>query len=409
MPSTLEPLRDRDFRLYFTGEAVSSVGSGLHVVALGWYMLARTGSATDVALVWTVTLGAGLVALPVTGPLADRHSRRMLCIAADVLRLVMVGVLAGLAFAGTPPLWAIYLLTFVIGLGHNVFFPSIMALLQEIIRKDQLVNASGLVEVTFQVGNLTGAAVGGPLLVHFGLGWALTIDSVTYLVSAVALLALHHRPAPVEHHLPFLRMVRDGLGYLRGNAPVAAFGLVSVLPFVATISLNVVFVSYVLDVLHRSATVYGLTDMSYGAGALASGFLAALLVIRLGEWSAMLTTLVVLVCGYLALALGPAGVLGVFLLSALIGFCSSGFRVISNSVLLRVVPNQVMGRTSATIFLVSILLQVVVTLAVGPLINHSSARGGFVMLAAIVSVAAISLALLLPRLRALPAAVAESG
>jgi MFS family permease len=407
--STLDPLRDRDFRLYFVGEAVSSVGSGLHLVALGWYVLARTGSATDVALVWTITLGSGLVALPVTGPLADRHSRRLLCVAADIARIAGVGLLAALAFAGTPPLSAIYLLTFVIGLGHNVFWPSIMALLQEIIRPDQLVNASGLVEVTFQVGNLTGAALGGPLLVHYGLGWALTIDAISYVVSAVALLALHHRPAPREHHEAFARMLRDGLGYLRGNASVAGFGIVSVMPFVATISLNVVFVSYVLDVMHRSATVYGLTDMMYGAGALASGFLAALLVIRLGEWSSMLLAIAVLVCGYLALAAGPATVAGLFALAALVGFCSSGFRVISNSVLLRVVPNVMMGRTSATISLVSVVMQVVVTLAVGPIVNHAGARGGFVMLACIVAAAGVALVVLLPRMRALPRAVPEGG
>jgi Na+/melibiose symporter-like transporter len=245
--------------------------------------------------------------------------------------------------------------------------------------------------------------------VHYGLGWALTIDAISYVVSAVALLALHHRPAPREHHEAFARMLRDGLGYLRGNASVAGFGIVSVMPFVATISLNVVFVSYVLDVMHRSATVYGLTDMMYGAGALASGFLAALLVIRLGEWSSMLLAIAVLVCGYLALAAGPATVAGLFALAALVGFCSSGFRVISNSVLLRVVPNVMMGRTSATISLVSVVMQVVVTLAVGPIVNHAGARGGFVMLACIVAAAGVALVVLLPRMRALPRAVPEGG
>jgi hypothetical protein len=68
-----------------------------------------------------------------------------------------------------------------------------------------------------------------------------------------------------------------------------------------------------------------------------------------------------------------------------------------------------MGRTSATISLVSILMQVVATLAVGPIVNQAGARGGFVMLAAIVAVAGIALVVLLPRVRALPRAVPESG
>ncbi len=69
------PLADRDFRLYFTGEVFSSAGSGLHIVAFGWYLLDRTGSATSVALVWAIGLGSGIVVLPFTGPLADRYRR----------------------------------------------------------------------------------------------------------------------------------------------------------------------------------------------------------------------------------------------------------------------------------------------------------------------------------------------
>jgi MFS family permease len=409
VPEALAPLRDRDFRLYFGGEALSMVGSGLHLVALGWYLLDRTGSATYVALVWTAGLGAGLFALPLTGPLADRYPRRLLCVAADLARLVLVGALAAIVFAGTPPLWAIYALTFLIGIGHNVFWPSITALLQEIIRRDQLVNASGLVEVTFQVGNLTGGALGGALLVAIGLGWVLAIDAATYAVSALALLAMHHRPAPREHHDPFPVMVRDGMAYLNRNRTVAGFGVVSVLPWVATICLNVVAVAYVLQVLHRDATVYGLGDMTYGVGALISGFLAALLVAWLGEWTAMVGVLAALAAAYLALATGPATLLAFFGLALVAGFCSSGFRVITNSVLLRVVPNDVMGRTSATIFLVSILLQVVATLAVGPLVNAAGARGGFLMLAAIAVVAMTGLAAVARGMHALPAAAGEGG
>ncbi len=59
--------------------------------------------------------------------------------------------------------------------------------------------------------------------------------------------------------------------------------------------------------------------------------------------------------------------------------------MITSAYLFKVVPNEVMGRTSSTFLLVSMLLQVVVTLSVGPLVNHAGARGGFALLAAIVT------------------------
>src|SRR5690242_15674373 len=110
-------------------------GSGLHIVALGWYLLDRTGSATSVALVWAIAVGA------------------------DLARFVLVGTMAALAFAGSPSIPVLYVLTFLVGLGHSIFWPSITALLQEVIRPEQLTAASGLVEITWQVGNLTGAAL----------------------------------------------------------------------------------------------------------------------------------------------------------------------------------------------------------------------------------------------------------
>jgi MFS family permease len=338
------PLGDRDFRLYFVGEVLSTAGSGLHIVALGWYLLDRTGSATSVALVWALGLGSGIFMLPFAGPLADRYPRRRLAVSADIVRLVLVGTMAALAFAGSPSLPALYVLTFVIGLAHSVFWPAITALLQEVIRPEQLNAASGLVEIVWQAGSLTGAALGGPILVRFGLGTAFAIDAATYALSALALLALHHRPAPAGgRHESGIAMAREGLAYLRRHRALAGFGVASVIPWVATISLNVVVVAYVLDVLGLGATAYGLADMTYGAGAMVSGVLAALLVLRLGEWRAMTAVLVVLIGCYIALAASPATVPVFYMLLFVAGFCSSAFRVITNAYLFKVVPNDVMG------------------------------------------------------------------
>ena len=234
--------------------------------------------------------------------------------------------MAALAYAGSPSLPALYVLTFLVGLGHSVFWPSITALLQEVIRPDQLTEASGLAEITWQVGNLTGAALGGPILIAFGLGTAFAIDAATYAVSAAALLALHHRPAPVPRGRTRRgsRWRGTGLPTCARHPAIAGFGIASVIPWVATISLNVVIVAYVLDVLHLSATAYGLADMTYGVGAMASGVFAALLVARLGEWRAMTGVMVALIACYTALAVTPGRRPVFYAVLFFAGFCSSG-------------------------------------------------------------------------------------
>jgi predicted MFS family arabinose efflux permease len=304
---------------------------------------------------------------------------------------------------------ALYALTFAIGLAHSVFWPAITALLQEVIRPEQLTAASGLVEIVWQAGGLTGAALGGPILVRYGLGTAFAIDASTYALSALALLALHHRPAPSEGpHESGLAMARAGIAYLRSHPAIAGFGVASVIPWVATISLNVVLVSYVLDVLGLSATGYGLADMTYGAGAMASGMFAALLVVRLGEWRAMTAVLAVLIGSYVALAASPAAIGTFYSLLFVAGFCSSAFRVITSAYLFKVVPNEVMGRTSSSFLLVSLVLQVGVTLGMGPLVNHAGARGGFMVLAGIVGAGTALLGVVAAALRRMPVEAVET-
>jgi predicted MFS family arabinose efflux permease len=262
-----------------------------------------------------------------------------------------------------------------------------------------VVAANGLSEVTMQLGNVTGGAAAGVALEHFGLAAVLTVDAGTYAVSALALAAVRHRSAPADAHMPFFVMLRDGGAYLRSHPAVAAFGVVSIVPTVATITSNVVLVTYVQRVLERGAAVYGVADMMYGLGAMASGFLAALIVLRLGEWAAMGVLLASLVVGYIAFMLEPRALVVVFALTIAIGFCSSAFRVTANSTLMRIVPGAVMGRATAAFGISTTLLQVASAIAIGPLVERGGPRAGFVLLAGLVLAATLVLAAAAPRLR----------
>ncbi len=119
----------------------------------------------------------------------------------------------------------------------------------------------------------------------------------------------------------------------------------------------------------------------------------------------MTAVIVALIVCYSLLAGGPAVIGAFYPLLFAAGFCSSAFRVITSAYLFKVVPNEVMGRTSATFLLVSMLLQVGVTLSVGPLVNAAGARTGFVLLAGIVAAGLALLGVAAAGLRHAPAVV----
>jgi hypothetical protein len=115
--------------------------------------------------------------------------------------------------------------------------------------------------------------------------------------------------------------------------------------------------------------------------------------------------IVALIGCYALLAGGPAAIGAFYPLLFAAGFCSSAFRVITSAYLFKVVPNAFMGRTSATFLLVSMLLQVGVTLSVGPLVNAAGPRSGFALLAGIVVAGLALLGVAATGLRRTPATV----
>ena len=247
------PLGDRDFRLYFVGRGVLDGGLGpprrrprlVPARAHGLGDLGRAGLGAS---------GSGRASScchsPGRSPTATRAARSRS--GPTSCASCWSAAMAALAFAGSPSLPALYVLTFLVGLGHSVFWPSITALLQEVIRPEQLTAASGLAEITWQVGNLTGAALGGPILVRLRAGSG--VRDRRRDVRRLGARAPRAAPSPgARRRAGTSRASRwraPGWRICAAIPAIAGFGIASVIPWVATISLNVVLVAYVLDVLH---------------------------------------------------------------------------------------------------------------------------------------------------------------
>src|SRR5256885_7812183 len=144
-----QALRHRDFRLLFTGQAVSLVGDAAFLTALGWKTFTIAG-AGKIGLVLSVQ-GAGLLTtLLIGGALADRYERRRMMILSDVWRFVAVGTLAGLDATGHLGLPSLVILAGIAGLGDGLFYPAVGGIIPLVVdraqdRKSTRLNSSHLV------------------------------------------------------------------------------------------------------------------------------------------------------------------------------------------------------------------------------------------------------------------------
>src|SRR3954469_8405012 len=105
MPRSLHVLREREYRLFFLGQAVSLLGDGMVNVALAFAVLDLTGSASALGLVLAARMLPLVGFLLAGGVMADRLSRRTVMIAADLVRVASQGAIAALLIAGAAEVW----------------------------------------------------------------------------------------------------------------------------------------------------------------------------------------------------------------------------------------------------------------------------------------------------------------
>jgi MFS family permease len=195
LPDAIAPLREREFRLLFSGQAVSLIGDNLAPIALAFAILESGGSATEVGIVYSANIIARVVFILVGGVMADRLSRHRVMLAADALRAVSSGVLAFAVMAGDAPLGLYIAMVAAHGVGAAFFDPASTGLVPQTVSAPLLQRANALLGIAHSAGSVLGPAAGGAVIALAGPGEALAADAGTFVVSACALLAMH----PPEH------------------------------------------------------------------------------------------------------------------------------------------------------------------------------------------------------------------
>ena len=133
MPDAIAPLREREFRLLFSGQTVSLIGDNLAPIALAFAILDDGGSATDVGIVYASNIVARVAFILVGGVWADRLSRHRVMLAADALRAVCSGVLAFAVMTGDAPLGLYVAMVAVHGVGAAFFNPASTGLVPQTV------------------------------------------------------------------------------------------------------------------------------------------------------------------------------------------------------------------------------------------------------------------------------------
>ena len=285
-PNAIRSLRHKNFRLYWSGQIISQIGTWMQVVAQGWVVYRLTDSPLMLGL---VNFAALLPVLPISllaGVWSDRYPRQKLILITESVLMLQALIMAGLIWFDLIQVWHVIVLSFIYGAASAVEQPARLAFIVDVVGKEDLSNAVALNASGVNVGRILGPAVAGVIIAAFGEAACFLLNGISFLAVILALIAIRlPKQSLKKETLQVVGSLKDGFSYMLNNK------IVSGLLFIVTISslLILPFISLMpataRDSLQVGADGLGFLLTAVGVGAI----LGALLVANLragirGKW-----------------------------------------------------------------------------------------------------------------------------
>lgn len=275
----LRALNYRNYRLFFSGQSVSLLGTWMTRIATSWLVYRLTGSALLLGVVGFAGQIPSFMLAPIAGVFVDRWDRHRLLIATQVLSMLQSLALGALALAGVINIWHVILLSIIQGVINAFDMPARQAFVVELVeRREDLPNAIALNSSMVNAARLLGPSLGGIIIAAAGEGWCFMLDGLSYLAVIASLLAMRIAPrmTPPVKETNILQQLREGWSYASGFAPIRKVLLLLALVSLVGMPYTVLMPVFANEVLRGGPGTLGLLMAASGVGALAGAvFLAS--------------------------------------------------------------------------------------------------------------------------------------
>jgi len=301
-------LRHRNYRLFFSGQSISLIGTWMQRIALPWAVYSMTGSEVLLGVVGFASSIPSFLLAPFAGVLIDRWSRYRVMLVTQIISMIQAGILAWLSLTGNLEIWHIIVLSVALGIINTFDMPARHSFVINMVNgKEDIGNAIALNSMMFNGARLIGPSVAGIILASVGEGACFLINSLSYIFVIASLLMMNvTETREKKEKVPMFREMKEGLDYVFGFAPVKHIILLLGLVSFMGASYQVLMPVYATEVLQGDSHTYGFLMGGAGAGALLGAIYLASrdTVLRLGRLIPAATAL--LSAGLIAISLSSS-------------------------------------------------------------------------------------------------------
>jgi DHA3 family macrolide efflux protein-like MFS transporter len=283
------------FRRYITGYTVSMLGTGMQFIANSWLALQLTGKSYSVAFVLVASALPGIVLSPLIGIYVDRFDRKWVAATTDLFRALILLGIPVLWWLGKLQPWHLYLTSFLVALGDEIYVPSAMALLREVIPTKLLLYANSATNISMQVGGLLGSGLGGIIIAFSSPINVMFINAASFILSAICISTMRRGYVSPQisgeklesNYKFFLENLKEGARYIRGRTSLIIKYLMMLFIRSTFYTINVILAPFAKDVLHVGAQGFGYIDACYAIGAIFGNVLLPFVTRRFGAQRVM--------------------------------------------------------------------------------------------------------------------------
>ena len=347
MPHIARALRHRNYRLFFSGQLISLVGTWMQTVAESWLVFRLTESSALLGLSAFVGLIPVFLLAPLGGAAADRFDRRRIIIVTQSVSMTLPLILSALTLSGRVRVWHIFVLAACLGIVNAFDMPARQAFVVDMVGRDDLLNAIALNSSMVNGARIVGPAVAGLTVAAVGEGWCFLINGLSYVAVIAGLLMMRlPRSAPTLTHRSVLQHTIEGFRFIARTAPIRALLILLGIVSFAGLPYSVLMPVFAESILHAGPKGLGVLMGASGTGALAGTLALASRrgVLGLGRW--VLTAAVSLGLALMLFSLSRTFWLSVVLLVP-VGASMILQMAASNTLIQAMVPDALRGRVMA--------------------------------------------------------------
>jgi MFS family permease len=362
----LRAFSHRPFALLWTGQTTSRLGDNLYRIALAWWVLEKTGSATAMGTVLIFSQVPLLIFILIGGIVVDRFPRIRIMFLSDILSGMVVTFVAIFSWLNLLQIWHIYIASLLFGFVEAFFFPAYQAAIPQIVPSDMLTSANSLNGLSQRIMGVIGPIIGASLVAIGGTSLSFGLDALSFFISAICVFPIlrsglyempkkeGETPAEIKPRRTIKEEIKRGIADLREG-----WDAIITVPWI-WITILIFGVLNIMEGSPRAVAMPFLIKDELGAdvavlGWFGSAFSVGYVVcaLWLGQYKrlrrrGLLGYLPVLVNGIMLLLFGLKSPIPVLVVAMFVyGFCFNVFGLVWNNTLQEMVPHEKLGRVYA--------------------------------------------------------------